>query len=409
MEDLHQDPEKVIQQLRLLLATREEELNKLRGQLDSGENQEASESVTDQLMQELEEKKAEVSELHKKMKDLKAKAEEKLSKAADQLEEKEKLISSLKSGLPEPPSEGAPQDPEEIEWAKAEIDRLSGELTKATVTIADLKASADDEERAQAEVEELRQELAKSGELYEQNIFELKKNIETLQEERDDAISAASQYQPGGGVGIPAGAHPEAAEESVEILAAKDEELSDANSRLREFKARLEMVEEDLDKKERLYRTAQARLHKLGRTQLILRGACGVLSVFLVLLLSMNIKRSATPNTGEASFVEPAIADTANVQVAAVDESVVSKEDTDGSGEEAIFMLAEKSPEVETEETTEAEAERIAYTVKKGDSLWLICQRQLGDPSATQQVAMDNNLRNPNTLQVGDVIYLSRR
>lgn len=46
------------------------------------------------------------------------------------------------------------------------------------------------------------------------------------------------------------------------------------------------------------------------------------------------------------------------------------------------------------------------YTVKKGDTLWTIAQKQLGNGSKWQDIARLNNIPNPNKLQVGQVLKL---
>lgn len=46
------------------------------------------------------------------------------------------------------------------------------------------------------------------------------------------------------------------------------------------------------------------------------------------------------------------------------------------------------------------------YTVKPGDSLWAICQRELGDGSKYQEIAKLNGISNPHLIQVGQVIKL---
>jgi LysM repeat protein len=46
------------------------------------------------------------------------------------------------------------------------------------------------------------------------------------------------------------------------------------------------------------------------------------------------------------------------------------------------------------------------HTVKKGETLWAICKKELGDGSKWQEVAELNGIANPNVLQVGQVIKL---
>lgn len=46
------------------------------------------------------------------------------------------------------------------------------------------------------------------------------------------------------------------------------------------------------------------------------------------------------------------------------------------------------------------------YTVKKGDTLWTIAQKQLGSGDKWQNLAKLNNISNPNNLKVGQVLKL---
>lgn len=46
------------------------------------------------------------------------------------------------------------------------------------------------------------------------------------------------------------------------------------------------------------------------------------------------------------------------------------------------------------------------YTVQKGDTLWNICKKELGDGSKYQQIAQKNGITTPNNIQVGQVIQL---
>ncbi len=47
-----------------------------------------------------------------------------------------------------------------------------------------------------------------------------------------------------------------------------------------------------------------------------------------------------------------------------------------------------------------------SYTVQKGDTLWNICKKELGDGSKYQQIAQKNGITTPNNIQVGQVIQL---
>ncbi len=46
------------------------------------------------------------------------------------------------------------------------------------------------------------------------------------------------------------------------------------------------------------------------------------------------------------------------------------------------------------------------YTVKKGDTLYNICKKELGDGSKYKEIAQKNNIYNPNVLQIGQIIRL---
>jgi nucleoid-associated protein YgaU len=404
MEELHQDSEKMIQQLRLLLAAREEELNVLRGRLDTGEENETGESITDQLIQELEQKKVELAGLQEKMEELRAKAQEKLSELVDELDEKDKLIASLKNSSPESAPEGDLHGSEELQNALAEINRLKEALAKAKSSTSDLQPAADDEERAQEEAERLREQLKivreemnTASALYEQNVFEFNQQIEELRKEREEALSAASQYHT-------------VDREHADALAAKEGDISAINSRLRDLQEQAEMLREDLDTKERLYRTAQARLHRMGRMQMLLKGACAVLAVFLAMILATNIKRTAVPQREVTAISEPVPYEDADLQTAPEEEEPLAKDKGAKGEDEDILLLAERGDaDSGVREDARPPEESISYTVKKGDSLWLICQRELGDASVMKRVAQDNNLKNPNSLRVGDVIHLSKR
>lgn len=47
-----------------------------------------------------------------------------------------------------------------------------------------------------------------------------------------------------------------------------------------------------------------------------------------------------------------------------------------------------------------------SYTIKSGDTLWSICQKQLGDGSKYAEIAKLNAISNPNLIKVGQVIKL---
>jgi hypothetical protein len=69
-----------------------------------------------------------------------------------------------------------------------------------------------------------------------------------------------------------------------------------------------------------------------------------------------------------------------------------------GSGSAAAGSGAVRPSETQVPKT---------YTVKAGDSLWKICQLQLGDGNKYKEIARLNNISNPNLIRVGQVIRLS--
>ena len=493
MEELHQEPETVIQQLRILLAAKEEELNELRGMTDSGDSSGPGESMADQLIEDLEEKKREAAELRECLKEMEAGAREKLCAMADDLEEKEKLIASLRNrSAASPEGESVPGENENtgkikeleaklsserermkqrlteltghleekgklLEEMKEELDaaavrneavrstddgngaemeyeilHLGDELTQARSTISELEAAAADEERAQAEVEQLRQEMEaaqqnieKKKGLYEMEIAELQLQISSLEKERDEALSAAATHSYNDQEDAAERPLVEPEENITGLLSAREEELSAANSSLGSLRERVREIEEELELRERSYRTAQAQLHRLGLSHQVLKAVCVGLGVFLLFTLIIRVKRTDDiPPTGETAFSEPILLATSEVtpteeaEEADAESQLREREpENQKSLDVEIFMLAGKKPNSSVKHDARDSADnepraavkRIAYKVKKGDNLWLICQRELGDPGAIHEIAKDNNLTDPSALQVGDVIYLSQK
>lgn len=60
----------------------------------------------------------------------------------------------------------------------------------------------------------------------------------------------------------------------------------------------------------------------------------------------------------------------------------------------------------QTTRQTTKEPEKT-YTVQKGDTLWNIAKKQLGDGSKYKELAALNNISNPNFLSVGQVLKIS--
>jgi nucleoid-associated protein YgaU len=346
MEELYQDQETIIQQLRLLLAAKEEELNKMRGMADSGGGIATGESVTDQLISELEEKKNEVIELRARMEDIETSDREKLSSIADELDEKDKIIASLQSRLSGGLGEETPTDPGENE-----------------------RVIRDSEAARAAEREETERRLAA---------------LEEQLEEKERLLGEARR------------------EVSTDT--------PDADS----MHARIRILEDNLEEKDLSYRTVQAQLHRLKKTQQMLQGLCAGVGVFLICILSIKTKQPHTPRAEAASLPSPI----------SLTESTADTNDAAPPPREIPAHTA-KEPErhqaeddqIQMEPVVQAAApgaagkadRRITYTVQKGDSLWLICKRMLGNGGAMARIARENNISDPRALKVGDVIYLSRK
>lgn len=72
---------------------------------------------------------------------------------------------------------------------------------------------------------------------------------------------------------------------------------------------------------------------------------------------------------------------------------------------EAELKLAVNNPN--SAEVRPAKPESKTYTVKSGDSLWKIAQKELGNGSKYPQIAKLNGITNPNKIKVGQVLKLS--
>lgn len=60
---------------------------------------------------------------------------------------------------------------------------------------------------------------------------------------------------------------------------------------------------------------------------------------------------------------------------------------------------------VETKRPTEKQVPK-SYTVKAGDTLYAICKKQLGDGNKYKEIANKNNISDPSSIKVGQVIKL---
>jgi len=437
MEELYQDQETIIQQLRLLLAAKEEELNKMRGARDSGGGGGTGESVTDQIIGELEEKKNELNELRSRMKDIEGSSREKLSGMADALDEKDKIIASLQGRISGGHGEEAPADPGEAERtireleeqlkdkeqlldeARQERDRHTtaaeriesagrggggGGSIETDITRADLEAVVAERAQLQAELDQLRDEMdailkrdVESRTRYEDRIAELNRRVVSLQGQGEDGRGEICASAGG---------------ESPESSAIRAQELSSGTADPDSMHARIRILEHNLEEKDLSYRTVQAQLHRLKTTQQMLRGLCAGVSVFLIFILSIKTKQPHTPPAEAAS--PPSLISltesTAGVNSEApsppeIPARPAKEPERNRDGDDLI--QADPVVQVAARGTAGAADDRIAYTVQKGDSLWLICKRILGKGEAMARIARENNISDPRALKVGDVIYLS--
>lgn len=364
MEEFLQDQETIIQQLRLLLAAKEEELGAFRARQKGERAEKGAESLTDQLIKELEEKKREAGELRERTKEIEAKAKKKLSELAGALDEKEKLIASLQSAAPVHASGGTEEEsagagPEREEWQKM-VAALEEQLREKERLLAEASARAGEpaeEPRFREEIEALRERGAESAKAHEDTVAALRQEIESLRS----------------GAGAPS--------------------LHEPNHDLKQ----------QLEQSELSYRTAQAQLHRYRITQQVLQGACAALSVFLIFLFTIKT-RSAIEARPETAAPREALSSDAPDSSTAITVGIPAAPPAQETGPaEEPRRLAAKPSAAATAEN------RIVYKVQKGDNLWLICQRQLGDARRMETVARDNNIADPKSLKVGDVIYLSRK
>lgn len=383
MEEFQQDQDTIIQQLRLLLAAKEEEFAAFRKRGNGAGSEPKSDSVTDQLLKDLEEKKSELAELRARVKGVEANARQKLSKLGCQIEEKDKIIASLQSVSVAAPADVADRESgvvrleealaaekkekEERISALEESLKVKEDLLLAARNNSEMSGAGDQSPVAQQlkeEIEILRRRGSESVQLYEEKIATLQRELDSLRNE----------------------ARAPHADESLRTL------------------------EKQLEEREMSYRTVQIQLHRLTRVQQILQGTCAALSVFLVFLFAMKTRQPAGSDLYPiATHVAPAEAGNparAERLAPTHKEKAVISDDTDAF---ALKQLASKTNPASTEYAPRKSEERIAYTIQKGDNLWLICQRILGDTRCMEMVAKDNNIADPKSLKVGERIYLSRK
>lgn len=517
MEDFTQDQETVIQQLRLLLAAKDEEMQALKGHAEQGPGDAGSDSITNQLLKEIEGGKCEIAELKARLKNAGAAAKEKLARMAAALEEKVEMIASLQGGPAQAvvedeearrriedleervkekeallaearealvqaeahaaaPTNGATpmeaaRDAEAgkaLDEARAEMHRLEEELRESRIVRANLEQSAEERDRARADAARLAEELAaarakieESDRGHSERVAELQQRLDLLQGSIDAASAAAAAVQEG--------------------------ERSEAES-LPVFQ-RIRTLEAELEERELSYRTTQTKLHRITQNQQILRGLCAGLCVFLIFIISMKARQPGVPRTDMSpttAAVAPAreaepVVDVAK-GAALRDSDFLPSAETELTGSDAAAGVPASAPAVaeapaappaesappavavQPESETQVAAKepagrdslpvdvqfveastlalgpaadpvrapsrragrdsavrgsaesvsspgggRVPYTVKEGESLWTICQRELGSGGAMGRVARENRISNPNTVKAGDVIYLSRQ
>lgn len=70
------------------------------------------------------------------------------------------------------------------------------------------------------------------------------------------------------------------------------------------------------------------------------------------------------------------------------------------------YSTGGRKPASQKQSNTSKKAIPKSYTVKKGDTLWAICKKFLGDGSKYPQIAKLNGIKNPNIIRIGQVIRL---
>lgn len=79
----------------------------------------------------------------------------------------------------------------------------------------------------------------------------------------------------------------------------------------------------------------------------------------------------------------------------AITEIMVVEQQQVGNTTQAVGTVVKQRP---------AKEPAKSYTVKKGDTLWSICQKQIGNGSKCHEVAKHNNISNPNKIYPGQLI-----
>jgi len=73
---------------------------------------------------------------------------------------------------------------------------------------------------------------------------------------------------------------------------------------------------------------------------------------------------------------------------------------------QATSSMTTQKAVVEQKRPTTGKETPKTYTVIKGDTLWAICKKELGDGSKYPEIAKLNNISNPNIIKPGQVIKL---
>lgn len=246
MKREEKDLSQVVQQLRLLLVEKEEEIERLRGDLEPGVDSDLpgeGGAPPAGLAREAEEQRATIASLEKTIDEMGRKEKRKLKELEKKLREKEKTIGSLRDSPP------GPEDDERLEEALEEIARLKEELSGALREGEGTGVAAEEIARLKDELENARAGAAG-------RIGELEKTIEEGEDVR----------------------------------------------------GRLSSVNEDLEMSGISLRRAREECRRLGSRSVRLMAACAVLGVLLCIsLVSAFLRRgSPSPPEGGMDFITSA-------------------------------------------------------------------------------------------------------
>jgi len=390
MEEYVQDQETVIQQLRLLLAAKEEELGKLRTRRGADDGH-PGETVADHLIKELEEKKEEAAQLQSRLKEVESKAREKLAAMAEALDEKEKIIATIRAGQQTPA--GDVHTDETVAGPEA---ALAVERDAAARRCAELEERLREAEALLARRDEAKECAAPEG----SEVGRLLREIEAIQKEeaqlKADYEARLMSLQ-------------------AQLDSRMEEERAGAPPKSAPQRGMLDLQAE-LEQEQMSARTLQVQLRGLRRTQQVLQGLCAGLGVTLMFTLAMKVKQYQPAPAEAALLAKPVTHAGAPRGEKVVDEDMLPPPEI------SSFPRKMKQPET-AKPTTPLAAPSLqasaapsrkagsasAYTVKKGVNRWLICRRELGDPGAVAMVLRDNRIADPGALRAGDIIYLPRK